>query len=298
MLLDPPWSRHHRIAHDKKRVADDPGRDSRSSQDRAWVGDSATGSDFPLWNLPLAIFSHMAMATAGRDSGSAAASWICRQPGCSRQEATLNGFLGLGRRASARSTPGGVAAVGSVLARPARVATPNRGLQPAPALRQSATTPISMPASITPRTQGRLFRPGAAASGQLQARPDRVSWPRLLRAGQRRARPAAQAASASRQGEAAAELRPESQPGLRAGARRVDRARQYTRRAIPIGQAAEHIAGFCLLNDWSARDIQGWESQPLGPVPGQELLHHRQPVDHHAGGAGAISLPRHAPARG
>jgi len=35
--------------------------------------------------------------------------------------------------------------------------------------------------------------------------------------------------------------------------------------AIPIADAAEHIAGFCLLNDWSARDIQGWESQPLGP---------------------------------
>ncbi len=35
--------------------------------------------------------------------------------------------------------------------------------------------------------------------------------------------------------------------------------------AIPIAGAAEHIAGFCLLNDWSARDIQGWESQPLGP---------------------------------
>jgi fumarylacetoacetase len=26
-----------------------------------------------------------------------------------------------------------------------------------------------------------------------------------------------------------------------------------------------HIAGFCLLNDWSARDIQAWEYQPLGP---------------------------------
>ncbi|WP_270936990.1 fumarylacetoacetase [Falsiroseomonas oryzae] len=34
---------------------------------------------------------------------------------------------------------------------------------------------------------------------------------------------------------------------------------------IPIAQATEHIAGFCLLNDWSARDIQGWEYQPLGP---------------------------------
>ncbi|HZU91532.1 MAG TPA: fumarylacetoacetate hydrolase family protein, partial [Stellaceae bacterium] len=34
---------------------------------------------------------------------------------------------------------------------------------------------------------------------------------------------------------------------------------------IPIGRAAEHIFGLGLLNDWSARDIQGWESQPLGP---------------------------------
>lgn len=34
---------------------------------------------------------------------------------------------------------------------------------------------------------------------------------------------------------------------------------------IAIAQAGSRIAGFCLLNDWSARDIQGWEYQPLGP---------------------------------
>lgn len=34
---------------------------------------------------------------------------------------------------------------------------------------------------------------------------------------------------------------------------------------IAIGEAAEHVAGFCLLNDWSARDLQAWEYQPLGP---------------------------------
>jgi fumarylacetoacetase len=34
---------------------------------------------------------------------------------------------------------------------------------------------------------------------------------------------------------------------------------------IPIASAAEHIAGYGLLNDWSARDIQTWEFQPLGP---------------------------------
>ena len=34
---------------------------------------------------------------------------------------------------------------------------------------------------------------------------------------------------------------------------------------VPIAQAREHIAGLCLLNDWSARDIQAWEYVPLGP---------------------------------
>jgi fumarylacetoacetase len=34
---------------------------------------------------------------------------------------------------------------------------------------------------------------------------------------------------------------------------------------VPIGEAASHIAGYCLLNDWSARDMQSWETQPLGP---------------------------------
>lgn len=34
---------------------------------------------------------------------------------------------------------------------------------------------------------------------------------------------------------------------------------------VPIGEADAQVAGFCLLNDWSARDIQAWEYQPLGP---------------------------------
>jgi fumarylacetoacetase len=34
---------------------------------------------------------------------------------------------------------------------------------------------------------------------------------------------------------------------------------------IAIGAAEEHIFGICLVNDWSARDIQAWEYQPLGP---------------------------------
>lgn len=36
-------------------------------------------------------------------------------------------------------------------------------------------------------------------------------------------------------------------------------------RRVPIADAESHVFGLCLLNDWSARDIQAWEYQPLGP---------------------------------
>jgi fumarylacetoacetase len=35
--------------------------------------------------------------------------------------------------------------------------------------------------------------------------------------------------------------------------------------AIPLADADQHLFGLCLVNDWSARDVQAWEYQPLGP---------------------------------
>jgi len=43
-------------------------------------------------------------------------------------------------------------------------------------------------------------------------------------------------------------------------------------RPIPVDEAEEHIAGWCLLNDWSARDLQAWEYQPLGPFLAKNFL--------------------------
>ncbi len=42
-------------------------------------------------------------------------------------------------------------------------------------------------------------------------------------------------------------------------------------RPIPIANAENHIFGFVLVNDWSARDIQAWEYQPLGPFLGKSF---------------------------
>jgi len=41
--------------------------------------------------------------------------------------------------------------------------------------------------------------------------------------------------------------------------------------AVPVGEFAEHVFGVCLVNDWSARDIQAWEYVPLGPFLGKSF---------------------------
>lgn len=40
---------------------------------------------------------------------------------------------------------------------------------------------------------------------------------------------------------------------------------------IALSNAEDHLFGICLLNDWSARDIQGWEMAPLGPFLGKNF---------------------------
>ncbi|GLY95308.1 fumarylacetoacetase [Actinoplanes sp. NBRC 103695] len=41
---------------------------------------------------------------------------------------------------------------------------------------------------------------------------------------------------------------------------------------VPVAGFAEHVFGVCLVNDWSARDIQAWEYVPLGPFLGKSFL--------------------------
>jgi fumarylacetoacetase len=41
---------------------------------------------------------------------------------------------------------------------------------------------------------------------------------------------------------------------------------------VPVEALAEHVFGVCLVNDWSARDLQAWEYVPLGPFLGKSFL--------------------------
>ena len=111
-----------------------------------------------------------------------------------------------------------------------------------------------------------------SAAAQLQICADRLSRPRELGARVGRAGGPAQAASASRptptrpnMARAAASITSWSSASGSAAA-------TSSAQPIPIGEAGEHIAGYCLLNDWSARDLQAWEYQPLGPFLAKNFL--------------------------
>jgi fumarylacetoacetase len=40
---------------------------------------------------------------------------------------------------------------------------------------------------------------------------------------------------------------------------------------VPVDRALDHVFGMVLVNDWSARDVQAWEYQPLGPFLGKSF---------------------------
>ena len=61
---------------------------------------------------------------------------------------------------------------------------------------------------------------------------------------------------------------------------------------IPIAEAEQHMFGLCLVNDWSARDIQSWEYQPLGPFLAKNFATIHLAVDCSSGSARAVSRSR------
>ncbi len=67
---------------------------------------------------------------------------------------------------------------------------------------------------------------------------------------------------------------------------------------VPIATAWDHIFGFCLVNDWSARDIQTWEYQPLGPFLAKNFVTTISPWVVTAEAAEPYRIPASARAKG
>ena len=120
---------------------------------------------------------------------------------------------------------------------------------------------------------GRIFRPdGRRPDAQLEAPADRLPRPRghRRRLGHGRGPPAAGSARPP------TTPRPSSAPRVRLDIEaEVGFVVGAPSRAGPPGadwpDFRDHVFGVCLLNDWSARDIQAWEYVPLGPFLGKSF---------------------------
>lgn len=221
---------------------------------RSWV-DSANrpGCDFPIQNLPLCVFTapgenHARLGVAIGDYLLDAGRWLTGD--------TLNAYCALPatqRRDLRRE-----------LSRALTVGAPRQPLSPI------ADCTLHLPAAVGDYTDfyasihhatnvGRMFRPDNPLLPNYKHVPiayhGRSSS--LVISGTPVVRPQGQLGEGrfgpSRELDYELELGALLGPGNALG------------RPVPIADAAQHIAGVCLVNDWSARDIQRWEYQPLGP---------------------------------
>ena len=263
--------------------------ETHSAGRRSWVASANEHADFPIQNLPLGVFAPPGGAARGGvaigdDIFDVAAALelglfdgLAAQAAQAASGAALNPLFALGgeaRRALRRR-------VGDILDADGR---DRARVEPLRSRRthRAADCRLELPAAIGDYTDffagihhatnaGKLFRPdnplmpnykyvpigyhGRASS--IQASGASVRRPN----GQRK--PAAESVPSfgpSRNLDYELELGVWIGPGNALGT------------PIPIAEAERHICGFCLLNDWSARDIQGWEYQPLGPVLGKSFF--------------------------
>ncbi|WP_192898674.1 fumarylacetoacetase [Crenalkalicoccus roseus] len=243
---------------------------------RSWVASANGHPDFPIQNLPLGVFSPpggtprggVAIGDMILELGAVAPllSGEARRAAEAAAGPALNPLLALGAgpRRALRGALSDLLAEGSAQHEAA-----------APHLHEAEACALHLPARIGDYTDffagihhatntGRLFRPDNPLLPNYKYVPvayhGRASSVRPSGTGVRRPR---------------GQRKPPSDPAPSFGpSRNLDYEMELgiwigpgnaLGEPIPIGEAAQHVAGFCLLNDWSARDIQGWEYQPLGP---------------------------------
>jgi fumarylacetoacetase len=254
---------------------------------RSWVATAnAPGCDFPIQNLPFAVFRRAGRAEAFRGGVAIGAEVLdlaalealrlvtgdAAQALHAGTEPTLNTFMGLGQ--------GAASALRAALSRLLRAGAAEEGALRAALIPQAAVE-YRLAAEVGDYTDfyasihhatavGRLFRPDNPLLPNFKWLPigyhGRASSLRV--SGLEFARPAGQI------------LPPGASVPQLAPTRRLDYELEVgifigrgnaLGTAIPVSRAEEHVFGLCLLNDWSARDVQAWEYQPLGPFLGKSF---------------------------
>lgn len=262
---------------------------TQTTPTRSWVACANGHADFPLQNLPLGVFS---------TQGSAPRSGVAIGEQIFDLEAALDaGLFDGAARTAVQATRGGQLNAFFELGRGPRVALRERLLellaegstlrgkieaQGAKLLHLAADCQMHLPARINDYTDfyvgiehaqnvGKLFRPDNPLLPNYKYVPigyhGRAST--IRPSGTDVRRPKGQTLPAGQSEPTfgpCARLDYELELGIWIGQGNA------MGDSIAIGDAAEHIAGFCLLNDWSARDIQAWEYQPLGPFLSKSFI--------------------------
>ncbi|WP_395604104.1 fumarylacetoacetase [Pseudomonas sp. B21128] len=262
---------------------------TQNSITRSWVASANGHTDFPLQNLPLGVFS---INGSEPRSGVAIGDHIF-----DLQVALEAGLFDGAARSAVEATRGGQLNAFFDLGREARVALRERLLelfsetstqrgdieaQGAKLLPLAADCQMRLPARISDYTDfyvgiehaqnvGKLFRPDNPLLPNYKHVPigyhGRASTVRASGTDVRRPKGQTLPAGATEPTFGpCARLDYELELGIWIG------QGNEMGDSIAIGDAAEHIAGFCLLNDWSARDIQAWEYQPLGPFLSKSFI--------------------------
>jgi fumarylacetoacetase len=245
---------------------------------RCWVPGADGHADFPIQNLPFGVFS----PPGGSPRGGVAIGPAILDLAACLAAGLFSGEAEMAAKAAARPLLNDFLALGAGPRRALRArlsalleAASPEAARMTPMLHPAATCTMHLPVRVGGFTDfyagihhamnaGRQFRPdnpllpnykwvpiayhGRASSivpsGTAVRRPN----------GQRNSQPGAPPAfGPSRRMDYELELGAWIGPGNTLGT------------PIPMHQAGAHVAGFCLLNDWSARDVQAWEYQPLGP---------------------------------
>ncbi len=248
---------------------------------RSWVeAANAPGADFPIQNLPFGVFRRKGSneafrggvaigdqvldLAAGHKAGAFSGEAAAAAANCA--DATLNPFMAMGS--------GAWSALRLALSRALRA-----GAAPAERLRTclapQSQVEHSVPAHIGDYTDfytsvhhattvGKQFRPDNPLLANYKWVPigyhGRVSS--IGVSGQTFPRPSGQTKAADAETPTlgpSKRLDYELEVGVYIG------VGNDLGKRVKIGEAGSHIFGLCLLNDWSARDIQAWEYQPLGP---------------------------------
>jgi fumarylacetoacetase len=246
----------------------------------SWVA-GADGSGFPAEHLPLGVFSagvgaprvgarigdqvlDLARLSADGLVGGAAEGEALAAP-------TLNPFLALG--------PANWQAVRDRVTE--LVCDPEGRERVAPALVPYAAATVHLPIAVADYVDfyssiehatnlGRMFRP--------DAEPLLPNWRHLPVAYHGRAgtvvvsgTPVARPTGQRRSRDGAIEFGPSMRLDIELELGFVVGVSSRQGEPVPVGEAAEHVFGVALVNDWSARDIQVWEGQPLGPFLGKSF---------------------------